>query len=141
MKEQASVIILGTRGSVPVEGREYEVFGQATTCFLVRLAGQPVVVDAGTGILHLGACLEAGERELPILLTHAHVDHLLGLGMCPLAFRADMSFRIYGRTRGGARCGSRWRRCTARPCGRWSRGCCRPGSAFSLWRQSCSWGR
>ena len=47
MSQGASVMILGTRGSVPVSGGDFLRYGGATTCVLVRLAGQVIVLDAG----------------------------------------------------------------------------------------------
>ena len=101
MKQACSVTLLGIRGSVPVEGDAYRHCGQGTTCILVRLAGQPVVVDAGTGILRLEEALDPEERDLPLLLTHAHADHLMGFGLCPLLFQKTTRMQVYGRTRAG----------------------------------------
>lgn len=89
-----TVWILGCRGSVPVSGAKYVKYGGATTCFVLRLAGQLIVVDAGTGILRLGEYL-SGTSNIPLLLTHGHVDHLIGLPMCPEALSSQMHFDIY----------------------------------------------
>ena len=99
MKEQ--VVILGTRGSVPVSGPDYLSYGGGTTCVLVRLAGQPVVLDGGTGILDLPGHLADGERDIPLLLSHPHADHLLGLPMCPLVFDRRCRMDVYAANRGG----------------------------------------
>lgn len=101
MKQAASVTILGTRGSVPVSTEAFLRYGGATTCVLVRLAGQTVVLDAGTGLMDLPPLLEEGECRIPLLLTHPHADHLLGLPMCPLLFRPDFQMDIYAARRGG----------------------------------------
>lgn len=95
------VTILGTRGSVPVSGPEFVKYGGATTCVVVSLAGQSVVLDAGTGILKLPRAVEAGTGALPLIITHSHVDHMLGLPMCPQAFDKDFRFDVYMKTRGG----------------------------------------
>ena len=94
-----SVTLLGVRGSVPVSGAEFARYGGATTCVLVRLQGQYLILDAGSGLMRLP---EAAAREpsLPLILTHAHADHLLGLPLCPYLYRADASLDIYGVTRG-----------------------------------------
>lgn len=96
-----TVVILGARGSVPVSGERFVRYGCATTCVFLRLAGQPVVLDAGTGILNLPGVLRENEREIPLLLSHPHTDHLLGLPMCPLAFDPSRRFVLYARTRKG----------------------------------------
>jgi ribonuclease BN (tRNA processing enzyme) len=59
-------------------------YGGHTLCTLVRSsAGGFLIVDAGTGIRRLGEKLmdEAGEARLrlDILLTHFHLDHIIGL--------------------------------------------------------------
>jgi len=92
--------ILGTRGSVPVSALAYTRYGGATSCYFARLAGQPIVLDAGTGILSLPAALEPEEHRLPLLLTHPHADHLLGLPMCGLLFDPACRVDFYAARRG-----------------------------------------
>jgi len=94
MLDENYVKILGCRGSIPVSGAAFSKYGGATTCFAVRLSGQLIVIDAGSGLLHLGALLR-GETRIPMLLTHGHVDHVLGLPMCPEAFSPEMEFHLY----------------------------------------------
>ncbi|MBR2743050.1 MAG: MBL fold metallo-hydrolase [Clostridia bacterium] len=95
-----SVTVLGTRGSVPVSGASFSRFGGATTCVLVRMAGQFIILDAGTGILALPK--EAlSQPSLSLILSHPHADHIIGLAMCPYLFKADARMDIYGARRGG----------------------------------------
>lgn len=101
MRQCASVTILGARGSVPVSGGDFLRYGGATTCVLVRLAGQAVVLDAGTGLMDLPALLGSGEHGVPLLLSHPHADHLLGLPMCPLLFQPDFRLDMYAARRNG----------------------------------------
>lgn len=82
-------IILGARGSVPVGGAAFARYGGATTCVLLRLDGQYVVLDAGSGLLDLPP--DAAASEPPVLLTHLHLDHLLGLPLCPCLFGREGS--------------------------------------------------
>ena len=100
MRQGASVTILGARGSVPVSGGAFQRYGGATTCVLVRLAGQAVLLDAGTGLLDVPP-LPEGECRIPLLLSHPHADHLLGLPMCPLLSRGDLQMEIYAARRNG----------------------------------------
>lgn len=94
-----AVMTLGVRGSVPVSGPAFARYGGATLCVLVRLAGQFIVIDAGTGFLSLPR--EALEQPwLPLLLSHPHLDHLLGLTMSPYVFRPDARLEIYAAERG-----------------------------------------
>lgn len=71
----------GVRGSTPTPEADRLDWGGETTCFLVESrGGTRIVVDAGTGIRRLGRELI---REEPgpiwLLLTHFHLDHLMGL--------------------------------------------------------------
>lgn len=95
-----SVTILGARGSVPVSGSEFSRYGGATTCVLVRFGGQYIALDAGTGILSLPkAALRS--KELTLLLSHPHADHLLGLPMCPYLLRPEAQLNVYAAPHGG----------------------------------------
>ena len=75
---EATVKILGCRGSFPVSGQEFSEFGGSTTSFLLDLYGESLLVDAGSGILNLPEPY-LQQKELSILLTHFHLDHLMGL--------------------------------------------------------------
>ncbi len=71
----------GTRGSIPVPGRDTTVYGGNTTCLEITLeSGNTVIIDAGTGIRLLGDRLIEKNRNhnIHLLITHTHWDHLLG---------------------------------------------------------------
>ena len=76
--ERMHITVLGTRGSVPVCGREFDDFGGNTSCYLVEAGNQSILLDAGSGLVNAPV---AFARTPVILLSHLHVDHLLGLGM------------------------------------------------------------
>ncbi len=97
---EAVVTILGARGSVPVSGQAYARYGGATTCVLLRFGTEYVVLDAGTGLLYLPDDAMA-QPSLPLLLTHPHADHLLGLPLCPYAMKKGARLDIYAAVRGG----------------------------------------
>ena len=96
MEHRASVTLLGTRGSIPCSGKEYLRYGGSTTCILVQLAGETLLLDGGSGMLHLPA--DDIPSQLTLLLTHPHIDHLLGIPMCPLLFRKDVTLNLYAAT-------------------------------------------
>ena len=79
-KNKMSVTVLGTRGSVTVSGRDREIFGGNTSCYMIRAGGETVFLDAGSGLISAPVELP---RPPPILLRHLHIDHVLGLGMYP----------------------------------------------------------
>lgn len=95
------VKLLGTRGSVPVSGAQHLKYGGATLSVFLRLGGKPLVIDCGTGLFSLLPQLAPDERALPVLLSHAHLDHLLGLTMSPVMFDAAARLDIYGAAREG----------------------------------------
>lgn len=68
--------ICGTRGSIPVFGKEYEKYGGSTSCYLIETDLMAIIVDAGTGILNVP---RLNQQNIPILITHSHIDHLIGL--------------------------------------------------------------
>jgi len=75
------VKLWGTRGSIAAPGPETARYGGNTSCVEVRgNDGTCLVLDAGTGILRLGASFDKSVRRLDILLTHLHLDHLQGIG-------------------------------------------------------------
>lgn len=84
----------GVRGTVPVSNKDFLEFGGNTSCASVRGgSGQTVIIDAGTGIRGLGAKLAAEKGPEPLrlhlLLTHFHLDHVIGLPFfLPLYSRA-----------------------------------------------------
>jgi phosphoribosyl 1,2-cyclic phosphodiesterase len=88
----------GSRGSVPVSGPEYLVHGGDTACLEIRTASDEVViVDAGTGIRRLGAALHReGRRQVHLLVTHAHWDHILGFPFFKLLYVHGAHVDLYG---------------------------------------------
>jgi ribonuclease BN (tRNA processing enzyme) len=81
----------GVRGSVPCPGANYLEFGGHTTCLLVTGdRGELVLLDTGSGVREVNPILQqAGGRKLLLLLTHLHLDHVLGLPLLgPLGDRS-----------------------------------------------------
>jgi ribonuclease Z len=62
------LVLLGTSGYHPSDRRH-------TSCLAIPSCG--LVLDAGTGMYRLGGYLQGD--ELDIYLTHAHLDHVVGL--------------------------------------------------------------
>ena len=70
--------VLGCRGSVPVSGKSSLLFGGATSSYRVDAGDEIIYLDAGSGIYTDRP--KEGKR-VSILLSHWHIDHLVGLGM------------------------------------------------------------
>jgi phosphoribosyl 1,2-cyclic phosphodiesterase len=54
-----------------------------------------LILDAGTGIRRLGAVMGNQVREVDLLLSHLHLDHIIGLGFFAPLFRPDLTLRIW----------------------------------------------
>lgn len=80
----------GSRGSIPVSGKEFVKYGGDTTCIEITAdSGETIIIDAGTGIRRLGNdLLDRNIFNYHLLFTHAHWDHILGLAFFrPLQFK------------------------------------------------------
>ena len=90
------VAFWGVRGSIPVADPDALRYGGNTSCVTVRLDdGSLVVLDAGTGIRTLGATLKT-TGPIHILLTHLHLDHIMGLLFFAPLFQPDREVTIWG---------------------------------------------
>lgn len=97
------LVFWGVRGTVPVSGRPFLKFGGHTPCALLMSdSGERLIIDAGTGIRGLGETLkaESGKKTLPInlLLTHFHLDHVIGLPFFEPLFSPDAEIVFYSFT-------------------------------------------
>lgn len=72
------VTLWGTRGTFPVPGAETLRYGGNTTCVSVETPEHVLVIDTGTGIRLLGESLEGDTRDISVLYTHVHADHVMG---------------------------------------------------------------
>jgi ribonuclease BN (tRNA processing enzyme) len=84
MKDKLSFDFWGVRGTSPVAKREGMKYGGNTICLqVISHSPFPVIVDAGTGIIKLGHHLQqeinTKSSRIHIILTHFHLDHLIGL--------------------------------------------------------------
>ena len=91
------VDLYGVRGSIAAPGPATARYGGNTSC--VRVTGpdgEVLVLDAGTGIRALGLALPRGLRRVDVLLTHLHMDHIVGLGFFGPLFDPAMDVHIWG---------------------------------------------
>ena len=86
----ATLWVLGSAGWMPRAGQE-------TSCFLLETAEQLVMLDAGTGVANLSLVPEVLARHdnLTVLLSHYHLDHMVGL-MYLKRFVAGKRVDVYG---------------------------------------------
>ncbi len=87
----------GSRGSIPVSGKEYVKYGGDTTCVEIRTdSGDIIIVDAGTGIRRLGnALIEQKENNFNFLFTHSHWDHIIGFPAFKPLFFGNTKINVY----------------------------------------------
>jgi len=90
----------GVRGSIPTPGPNTVFYGGNTTCVELRVDGQLIILDSGTGIRLLGQHLAEEFRgrslELTLLLTHTHWDHIQGFPFFAPAYGANNRVHILG---------------------------------------------
>lgn len=87
----------GVRGSYAAPHRSHLGVGGNTSCVEIRDGDHLLVCDGGTGIIPLGESLQAGTlREMLVVFTHYHWDHICGLPFFPPAFQADWKIRFFG---------------------------------------------
>lgn len=109
MKTVETVTILGVRGSFPATGGDFLKYGGNTSCFLVDLGGETVILDAGSGLASLGSGvpLPDGRKHVHVLLSHLHLDHIMGLFSFPLLYDPAADICLYGEGYGGTTLRSR----------------------------------
>lgn len=91
------VTLWGTRGSVAAPGPDTARYGGNTPCVEVRGDnGQMLILDAGSGIRRLGTTVPAEIGRLDIMLTHLHLDHILGLGFFGPLHNPNLEVNIWG---------------------------------------------
>lgn len=83
--------VLGSRGSMSHADPALALYGGDSSCYLVRAGEESVFLDAGSGMLHAPARYP---RTPAVLLSHLHLDHLIGLGMFPGLMVRGQGLRI-----------------------------------------------
>ncbi len=93
-----NITIWGARGSLPSPSPENNFFGGNTSCVQVCQDDAFVILDAGSGIRRLGDAFPKGVSRVDILLTHLHLDHIMGLGFFAPLYNPKMEVNIWGPT-------------------------------------------
>ncbi|MBI4860457.1 MAG: MBL fold metallo-hydrolase [Candidatus Riflebacteria bacterium] len=90
----------GTRGSIPTPQPDRMKYGGDTPCVELRSSrGDVIILDAGTGIRRLGQELmknKPDNREITILLSHTHWDHIQGFPFFIPIYDRSFRFKIIG---------------------------------------------
>ncbi len=88
----------GVRGSYPAPFDTHLKAGGNTSCVEIRVGDHILVCDAGSGIIPFGNELmgQSTVRELMVVLTHYHWDHISGLPFFVPAFTPDWAIHFFG---------------------------------------------
>lgn len=88
----------GVRGSYAAPFKSHLGVGGNTSCVEIRSDDHLLICDAGTGIIPLGNELMQQDkiREMLIILTHYHWDHVCGLPFFVPAFTPDWKINFFG---------------------------------------------
>ncbi len=91
-----NVVLRGVRGSLPSPRPETARYGGNTSCVEVQAEpGYLCVLDAGTGIRAIDG--NVGDlRRVDVLLSHLHMDHILGLGFFRPLYQPGLEVHIWG---------------------------------------------
>ncbi|EIJ41378.1 metal-dependent hydrolase, beta-lactamase superfamily I [Beggiatoa alba B18LD] len=88
----------GVRGSYPAPFGSHLRVGGNTSCVELRVDNHILICDGGTGIIPLGNALMGQQdiREVTIILTHYHWDHISGLPFFVPAFVPGWKVNFFG---------------------------------------------
>lgn len=93
----------GVRGSYPTPRVGGGSIGGETTCLEITFGDRSVILDAGSGIIRLGEELmrranarPERPRDVTLIFTHAHHDHLCGLPFFAPLYDARFTIRFFG---------------------------------------------
>jgi len=87
----------GVRGSYAAPHAGHLGVGGNTSCVEIRAGDHLLVCDGGTGIIPLGeALMQSSLREMLVVFTHYHWDHICGLPFFPPAFSPAWKIRFFG---------------------------------------------
>jgi phosphoribosyl 1,2-cyclic phosphodiesterase len=92
----AHITFWGVRGSTPCPEPEFMEYGGHTSCVSVELGGDLLILDAGSGLQKLGRSdLLKRHKTLHILLSHAHLDHIMGLPFFSPLYDSSYTVHFY----------------------------------------------
>ncbi|MEP6846508.1 MAG: MBL fold metallo-hydrolase [Panacibacter sp.] len=89
------VNLWGVRGSIQTSGPDTKNYGTRTSCTMVSEDDKVLILDAGSGIQQFNSAAYPHKR-IDVLLTHLHMDHILGLGFFSPFFDPEKEVHIWG---------------------------------------------
>ena len=98
MSKNFSLTVLGSRGSVPIDGKNFVRYGGSTSCYKILAGNEEIYLDAGSGIVQ---AVPQAETRITILLTHMHLDHIIGLPFFVALGQKNRPIDIFASERSG----------------------------------------
>ena len=90
-----NINLWGVRGSMQTFGPETKNYGSRTSCVMVSENDHVLILDAGSGIQQYNS-IDFSNKRIDVLLTHLHMDHILGLGFFSPFFDPGKEVHIWG---------------------------------------------
>nr|MBK9651625.1 MBL fold metallo-hydrolase [Bacteroidota bacterium] len=91
-----NIKIWGCRGSLPAPGTDKDIYGGNTSCIEIIDGDTCIILDGGSGLQRLNNYLAPNITRIDILLTHLHLDHIMGLGFFWPLYNPNMTVNIWG---------------------------------------------
>lgn len=89
------VTFFGVRGSTPCADENHLRYGGHTSCIGVELNDRLIILDAGSGIYNANSlALQNPHKEVFLLFSHVHLDHIMGLPFFFPVWKKDMTVHI-----------------------------------------------
>jgi ribonuclease BN (tRNA processing enzyme) len=85
----------GVRGSMQTFSPATKNYGSRTSCVMVSEDDHLLILDAGSGIQQYES-IHFSKKRIDVLLTHLHMDHILGLGFFTPFFDPGKEVHIWG---------------------------------------------
>ncbi len=91
--------IMGARGTMPVPGQCFKKYGGNTSCIFLSIGGQHILLDAGSGLLNIDSKFLGDNNKVHVLISHTHIDHIIGLPAAGIMYDSTLEINIYGAKR------------------------------------------
>jgi ribonuclease BN (tRNA processing enzyme) len=95
--------IYGSRGSVGFFSRSNVEYGGNTVCSALDIDGHIILLDCGTGLMQFYHDMKDRFKDgfkFDVLLSHLHLDHIIGFSTFGPILSPDSDIRIFTRSRG-----------------------------------------
>ncbi len=91
------LVVLGSRGSIPVSGPDFDRYGGNTSCFAIVEDRKAIAfIDAGTGLAAYRSYGVKLSSSVGVFLTHYHWDHIQGLSMLDELWKGACAVSVWG---------------------------------------------